>query len=63
MDGQWEFTSELARLIRSQRNSIWAFIIRNGYRTAILRERFDYIVGNPLWLSYRYIADPEYRLR
>jgi hypothetical protein len=25
------------------------------------RRRFDLIVGNPPWLSYRYIADPEYQ--
>lgn len=59
--GLWRFTGELADLIGGRRNSIWAFIIRNGYRPAMLRERFDYVVGNPPWLSYRYIADPEYQ--
>src|SRR2546427_484012 len=49
----WEFTEELADLIRSKENSIWAFIVRNGYRPAMLRSRFDFIVGNPPWLSYR----------
>jgi methylase of polypeptide subunit release factors len=27
----------------------------------MLREQFDIIIGNPPWLSYRYIADPEYQ--
>ena len=27
----------------------------------MLRDRFDFILGNPPWLSYRYIADPEYQ--
>jgi type I restriction-modification system DNA methylase subunit len=57
----WEYSVALAELIRGHDNSIWAFIIRNSYRPAMLRERFDVIVGNPPWLSYRYIADPEYQ--
>lgn len=57
----WRFTDELADLIRTKKNSIWAFIVRNGYRPAMLRGRFDIIVGNPPWLSYRYIADPDYQ--
>ncbi len=57
----WTFASELADLIRRRRNSIWAFIIRNNYRPAMLREQFDVILGNPPWLSYRFIADPEYQ--
>lgn len=57
----WAFTSQLSDLIKKRQNSIWAFIVRNGYRPAMLTGRFDYIVGNPPWLSYRYIADPEYQ--
>ncbi len=57
----WSFTEELADLIRQKKDSIWAFIVRNAYRPAMFRERFDVIVGNPPWLSYRYIADPEYQ--
>jgi hypothetical protein len=61
VDRLWEFTTELADLIRQKKNSIWAFIVRNSYRPAMLKNRFDVIVGNPPWLSYRYIADPEYQ--
>jgi SAM-dependent methyltransferase len=57
----WQFTERLANLIRERGNSIWAFIIRNSYRPAMLRAHFDFIVGNPPWLSYRYIADPAYQ--
>jgi hypothetical protein len=57
----WRFTRELADLIAKQENSIWAFIVKNAYRPAMLRNQFDFIVGNPPWLSYRYIADPEYQ--
>lgn len=61
LDALWEFTQGLADLIRQKKNSIWSFIIRNSYRPAMLKEQFDFIIGNPPWLSYRYIADPEYQ--
>lgn len=61
VDALWNFANDLADLIRKHKNSIWAFVVRNAYRPAMLRERFDYIVGNPPWLSYRYISDPEYQ--
>ncbi len=61
VEDAWEYVEGMAELIRERRNSIWAFIIRNSYRPALMRERFDVILGNPPWLSYRYIADPEYQ--
>lgn len=61
MLGLWQFTEALADLIRKKKNSIWGFIVRNSYRPAMLRDRFEYVVGNPPWLSYRYISDPAYQ--
>ena len=61
VESLWKFTAELSDLIKNHQNSIWAFVVRNSYRPAMFKGRFDYIVGNPPWLSYRYIADPEYQ--
>lgn len=61
LEALWNFTEGLAELIREKKNSIWSFIIRNSYRPAMFRQRFEIIVGNPPWLSYRYIAEPEYQ--
>ncbi|HXT74207.1 MAG TPA: N-6 DNA methylase [Candidatus Angelobacter sp.] len=61
LDALWNFTEGLADLMRERKNSIWSFIIRNSYRPAMFRQRFEIIIGNPPWLSYRYIADPEYQ--
>ena len=61
LDALWDFTEGLADLIHQRKNSIWSFIIRNSYRPAMLKERFDFIIGNPPWLSYRYISDPDYQ--
>ncbi len=57
----WHFTEELADLIVQEQDSIWAFIVRNAYRPAMMRNRFDFILGNPPWLAYRYIKDAEYQ--
>jgi len=52
----------LTRLIDEGRNGIWAYILKNQARPMMLAERkFDVIVGNPPWLSYRYIKNKEYQ--
>jgi type I restriction-modification system DNA methylase subunit len=61
LDSLWSFTESLSVLIREKQNSIWSFIIRNSYRPAMLKQQFDFIIGNPPWLSYRYISDPDYQ--
>jgi methylase of polypeptide subunit release factors len=61
LDALWRFTEGLAELIRQRENSIWSFIVRNSYRPAMFRQQFEFIVGNPPWLSYRYIADIDYQ--
>lgn len=46
----------LAALIREGRDSIWAYILKNLSRPLVLAEKqFDVVIGNPPWLSYRYI--------
>ncbi|HEX5234320.1 MAG TPA: N-6 DNA methylase [Silvibacterium sp.] len=57
----WNFTVGLSELIQEKQNSIWSFIIRNSYRPAMLRQQFDIIIGNPPWVAYRYVTDPEYQ--
>jgi len=57
----YQSTLDLAELIRSNRDTIWPFIIKNNYKPLFLKGGFDFIVGNPPWLSYRYVADPEYQ--
>jgi len=52
---------DLAKLIASNQDTIWPFIIKNNYKPIFLKTSFDLIVGNPPWLSYRYVADPEYQ--
>lgn len=48
-------------LIEKERNSIWAFILKNVYRPLLLEKHFDWILGNPPWLAYRYIEKGKYQ--
>jgi methylase of polypeptide subunit release factors len=51
----------LRELIRAQRNSIWAFILKNVYKPIFLKKKFDWVIGNPPWLSYRYVEKGQYQ--
>lgn len=52
----------LKDLVDSDRNGIWAFILNNVARPlTFARRRFDFVVGNPPWLSYRYIKNKHYQ--
>jgi hypothetical protein len=54
----------MKQLADEGRDTIWAFILRNIYRPLFLSSkanRFDRLVGNPPWLSFRYIADVDYQ--
>jgi len=54
----------MTKMIRDGRNTVWAFILKNAYRPVYLRnQKCRYIVGNPPWLSYRYIEDEGYKER
>ena len=52
----------LVKLVRDGRDSIWAYILKNLSRPLVLAEKgFDAVVGNPPWLSYRYINSPAWQ--
>lgn len=43
------------------RDSIWKFILQNSYKPVFLMNRFDFVVGNPPWLTYSSISNGEYQ--
>ena len=51
----------LRSLIRARRDTIWAFVLKNIYKPLFLRGKFDFVVGNPPWLSFRYVERGEYQ--
>ncbi|HEV2386797.1 MAG TPA: N-6 DNA methylase [Candidatus Acidoferrales bacterium] len=54
----------MVRLVGEDRDSIWAFILKNAYRPAYLRrQKVDIVAANPPWLSLRDITDEGYKDR
>lgn len=63
--GELRIVRELYEKILELRNrgtdSIWISVIKSYLAPLAFLGSFDYIVGNPPWLAYRYIADPNYQ--
>ena len=59
--GLFAVAEALRRRIEANRDTIWAFVLRNSYRPLFLRGQFDRVMGNPPWLSYRYVEQPDYQ--
>lgn len=57
----YETANTMAQLIKEGRDTFLAFVLRNFYKPTFLRGRFDIIVGNPPWLSYRYVENLDYQ--
>ncbi len=63
---QWEANLDLMRWLLEPpaTDSVWRFILRNACQPEFLaRRKFKFVVGNPPWLSYRYIRRKEYQER
>jgi len=56
-----DFYDRLLNLKRQNRDTIWISIVKSYLLPLQLGGAFDYVVGNPPWLSYRYVADPNYQ--
>lgn len=56
-----DLTLILHQKVINQENTIWAFILKNNFRPIFFSRSFDIVVGNPPWLSFRYIESKEYR--
>jgi hypothetical protein len=54
----------LLNLYLEGKDHVWLFILKNLPASIYLAQRqFDLVVGNPPWLSLRYIRNPQYRQR
>ncbi len=51
----------MKELIEEEKDSIWAYVMKNMYKPLFLKDKFDVIIGNPPWLSYRYVDKGEYQ--
>ena len=51
---------KLLSLEKEGKDKIWTRVIKNAF-APLLKGKFDYIIGNPPWLSYRYVGSTEYQ--
>ncbi|ULX24990.1 hypothetical protein IYN96_02690 [Xanthomonas oryzae pv. oryzicola] len=60
-----QFCGKLLRALevlqRAGRNGIWAFVLRNSFRPALVAGRFNGVVTNPPWLALSKIRSNPYR--
>jgi type I restriction-modification system DNA methylase subunit len=57
----YNLAEAMKELIEERRDTIWAFILKNLYKPLFLKGNFDVVLGNPPWLSYRYVEKGEYQ--
>ncbi|MBI3670007.1 MAG: SAM-dependent DNA methyltransferase [Acidobacteria bacterium] len=51
----------LHEFIRKPEDTIWAYILKNLYKPTFLAHQFDVVIGNPPWLSFRFVEKGEYQ--
>lgn len=51
----------LLKAKKTGRNGIWAYILANTFAPIAMKNRFDLVLGNPPWLTFRYITANEYQ--
>ena len=62
----WQRNLRLMRWLLKEppTDTVWDFILRNASQPALLAHRqFDFVVGNPPWLAYRFVQRPDYQKR
>jgi hypothetical protein len=47
--------------LQARRGGIWSCVLRNGFRTLLLRSRFDVVVSSLPWLPLERVQQPEYQ--
>jgi hypothetical protein len=55
-----QFYTELLNLEKEGRDGIWALFLKNAFAPTVAGATFDYVVGNPPWIRWGYLAQ-EYR--
>jgi hypothetical protein len=61
IDMLFDTATAMKELIEEENDSIWAYVMKNMYKPLFLKDRFDVVIGNPPWLSYRYVDKGDYQ--
>lgn len=49
----WNGMNLFKDLLEADRDSIWAYVVKNIYKPLFFRHRFDLVLGNPPWIVLR----------
>ena len=50
----------LKHFIDAESDTIWAFVLKNIYKPLFLKRKFDFVIGNPPWIAFRF-TEPAYQ--
>jgi len=50
----------LKDFIDDERDTIWAFVLKNIYKPLFFKRKFDFVIGNPPWIAFRFM-EPNYQ--
>ena len=53
-------TEVLKHFIDRDRDTIWAFLLKNIYKPLFFKHKFDFVIGNPPWTAFRFM-EPNYQ--
>jgi SAM-dependent methyltransferase len=56
----FDIAETLKHFIDADRDTIWAFVLKNSYKPLFLKGKFDFIMGNPPWIAFRFM-EPTYQ--
>ncbi|MEO0023543.1 MAG: N-6 DNA methylase, partial [candidate division WOR-3 bacterium] len=56
----FKLVETLKVFIDKDRDTIWAFVLKNIFKPHFLRNRFDFVVGNPPWIAFCFL-EPAYQ--
>lgn len=59
-DDLWNGMNIFKGFLEADRDSIWAYVVKNIYKPLFFRNRFDLILGNPPWIVLRSL-EPGYQ--
>lgn len=56
----YEIAEILKAFIDQERDTIWAFVLKNRFKPLFFKNKFDLVMGNPPWIAFRHL-EPAYQ--
>ncbi len=60
VQGLFAIAEVLKDFIDADRDTIWAFVLKNMYKPLFFKRQFDFVIGNPPWIAFRFM-EPAYQ--